>query len=79
VLHKTEEEYCAVLRFIAQSRTSTNANTPVTDCKDVDELGKKLEDLNLGKGNVTVHYMYAATAVSVTRGSYKGQFLRGSS
>jgi hypothetical protein len=28
---------------------------------------------------VTVRHMYAATAVSVTRGSYKGQFPRGSS
>jgi hypothetical protein len=50
VLHKTEEEYCAVLRFTAQSRTLTNTNTPVTDCKDVNKLGKTLEGLNLRKG-----------------------------
>jgi hypothetical protein len=50
VLHKTKEEYCAILRFTAQSRTLTNTNTPVIDCKDVNELGKTLEGLNLRKG-----------------------------
>ena len=50
VLHKTEEEYCAVLGFTAQSGTSTSANTPVTDREDVNELGKTLEGLSLGKG-----------------------------
>jgi hypothetical protein len=50
VLHQTEEEYCAVLRFTAQSGTATSANTPVTDCEDVNELGKTLEGLSLRKG-----------------------------
>ena len=50
VLHKTEEEYCTVLGFTAQSGTPTSANTPVTDREDVDELGKSLEGLSIGKG-----------------------------
>jgi len=50
VLYKTEEEYCAVLGFTAQSGTSTSANTPVTDREDIDELGKSLEGLNIGRG-----------------------------
>jgi hypothetical protein len=50
VLHQTEGEYCAVLRFTAQSETTTSANTPVTDYEDVDELGKSLEGLSIGKG-----------------------------
>ena len=40
VLHKTEEEYCAILGFTAQSSISTSANTPLTDREDVDKLGK---------------------------------------
>jgi hypothetical protein len=50
ILHKTEEEYYAVLRFTTQFRTSTSANMPVTNCKDVNKLGKMLEGLSLGKG-----------------------------
>ena len=50
ILHKTEEEYCAVLGFMGQSGISTNANTPVTDWEDVDKLGKMLEGLSIGKG-----------------------------
>src|SRR5438045_8401465 len=50
VLHKTEEEYCAVLGFMGQSGISTNANTPITDQEDVDELGKMLKGLSIGKG-----------------------------
>jgi hypothetical protein len=49
-LHKTEEEYYAILGFTAQSGTSTSANTPVMDCEDVDELGKSIEGLSIGKG-----------------------------
>jgi hypothetical protein len=50
VLHKTEEEYCTVLGFTAQSGTPTSANTPVTDREDVDELGKSLKGLSIRKG-----------------------------
>ena len=50
ILHKTEEEYCAVLRLTGQSGTPTSANTPVTDRENVDELGKSLEGLRIGKG-----------------------------
>jgi hypothetical protein len=49
-LHKTEEEYCTVLRFTAQSRTPASANTPVTDCEDVDKLRKSLKGLSIRKG-----------------------------
>ena len=43
VIHQTEEEYCTVAGFTAQS---TSANTPITD-NDVNELGKLLEDLSI--------------------------------
>ena len=50
MLHKTKEEYCAVLGFTSQSRTFTSANTPDTDRKDVDELGKLLKGLSIRNG-----------------------------
>lgn len=50
VLYKTMEECCAILGFTAQSRTLTSANTLVTDCEDVDKLGKSPEDLSIRKG-----------------------------
>jgi hypothetical protein len=42
-----KEEYYAVIRFTAQS--STNASTPVIDCKDVDRLRKTLKGLSIRK------------------------------
>ena len=50
VLHKTEEEYCTILGLTGQSGTSTSIDTPVTDREDVEELGKSLEGLRIGKG-----------------------------
>ena len=45
-----EEEYYAILRFMGQFRTSTSANTPSIDHDDIDELGKSLEGLGIGRG-----------------------------
>ena len=68
VLHKTEEEYCAVLGLTGQSRTFTSANTPVTDREDVDELGKSLEGLGIGKGgrmNIEKQRLYRKASAKV--------------
>ena len=50
VVNQTEEEYCTVLEFTAQSESNTDGNTPVTDREGVDELRKSLEGLSIGKG-----------------------------
>jgi len=53
MLRETEEEYCAVIAFTTQPGSSTCTNTPITDRNEVDDLGKTLDGLSLGKGRRT--------------------------
>jgi hypothetical protein len=70
VLYQTEEEYCTVIGFTAQSRISTNINIPVTDHDSIDKLGKLLESFNIRKGkperiNIEKQRLYQKTSAKV--------------
>ena len=47
VINQTEEEYYVMLRFTDQSGAFTDIDIPVTGHKNMDKLGKTLEDLSI--------------------------------
>jgi hypothetical protein len=72
VINQTEEDYCTVLRFTDRSGTSTDVDTPVTGCEDIDKLRKKLEGLNIqeekpqqGRINIEKQKLYCKASAKV--------------